>query len=51
MKTKKILVVDDEADLVELVSYNLKKEGYLVDSAYDGEKALEKINEKLNNSR
>jgi len=40
---KTILVVDDEADLVELVSYNLKKEGFLVDSASDGEKALTKI--------
>jgi phosphate regulon transcriptional regulator PhoB len=43
MDAKKVLVVDDEADLVELVSYNLKKEGYLVDSAYDGESALKKI--------
>jgi len=40
---KHILVVDDEADLVELVSYNLKKEGFSVDSAFDGETALTKI--------
>ena len=40
---KHILVVDDEADLVELVSYNLKKEGFSVDSALDGETALAKI--------
>ena len=40
---KHILVVDDEADLVELVSYNLKKEGFLVDTASDGETALGKI--------
>lgn len=40
---KYILVVDDEADLVELVSYNLKKEGFNVDSAFDGETALTKI--------
>jgi len=40
---KHILVVDDEADLVELVSYNLKKEGFIVDSASDGEAALSKI--------
>lgn len=38
-----ILVVDDEADIIELVSYNLKKEGYIVDSASDGETALTKI--------
>lgn len=38
-----ILVVDDEADLVELVSYNLKREGFTVDSALDGETAITKI--------
>jgi len=38
-----ILIVDDEADLVELVSYNLKKEGFIVDSAPDGETALKKV--------
>jgi len=38
-----IIVVDDEADIVELVSYNLKKEGFLVDAASDGETALAKI--------
>jgi phosphate regulon transcriptional regulator PhoB len=40
---KNILVVDDEADLVELVLYNLKKEGFIVDSASEGESALTKI--------
>ncbi len=40
---KKILVVDDEPDIVELVSYNLKKEGFLIDPALDGETALTKI--------
>lgn len=41
--SKYILVVDDESDLVELVSYNLKKEGFAVDSASDGENAIKKI--------
>ena len=41
--SKHILVVDDEADIVELVSYNLKKEGFAVDSALNGETALGKI--------
>jgi phosphate regulon transcriptional regulator PhoB len=39
---KNILMVDDESDIVELVSYNLKKEGFSVDSASDGETALTK---------
>jgi phosphate regulon transcriptional regulator PhoB len=43
---KKILVVDDEPDLVELVTYNLRKEGFIVSSAADGEKALHMIREK-----
>lgn len=43
MSTKKILVVDDEADLVELVSYNLRKEGFIVSAASDGEEALNTI--------
>jgi len=40
---KNILAIDDEADIVELISYNLKKEGFSVDHAYDGEAALKKI--------
>lgn len=40
---KHILVIDDEADIVELVAYNLKKEGFEVDTALDGEEGLEKV--------
>ena len=40
---KKILVVDDEKDIVDLIIYNLEKEGFSVIKAYDGEKALELI--------
>ncbi|MGB5218650.1 MAG: response regulator [Smithella sp.] len=36
----KILIVDDEKDIVELISYNLEKEGFSVVKAYDGEIAL-----------
>lgn len=46
MAVRNVLVVDDEADLVELVSYNLKKEGFAVDSASDGEEALLRIRKK-----
>lgn len=43
MKTGKILVVDDESDLVELISYNLNREGFETSSALDGEEALDKV--------
>jgi len=38
--TNKILVVDDEKPIVEILKYNLEKEGYRVITAYDGEEAL-----------
>ena len=37
----KILVVDDDPDIVELLEFNLKKEGYVTASAGDGRRALE----------
>ncbi|MCX7914424.1 MAG: response regulator, partial [Thermodesulfovibrionales bacterium] len=40
---KRIFVIDDEPDIVELVSYNLRKSGFEVDYALDGEVALEKL--------
>lgn len=41
----KILVVDDEEALVRLLTYNLKKEGFITIPAYDGVEALQKITE------
>ena len=43
----KILVVDDEASIVTMLAYNLKKEGYDVVTAEDGEVALESENPDL----
>ncbi|MBI2251462.1 MAG: response regulator transcription factor [Armatimonadetes bacterium] len=40
MSKEKILVVDDEKNIVELVKFNLEKEGYEVICAYDGFEAL-----------
>lgn len=37
----KILLVDDEADILEFLSYNLTREGYQVITANNGQKALE----------
>lgn len=39
----KILVVDDEKPISDIVKFNLDKEGYDVVTAYDGEGALEKV--------
>ncbi|PQV64832.1 DNA-binding response regulator [Abditibacterium utsteinense] len=36
-----ILIVDDERMLVETISYNLQKEGFLIATAHDGETALQ----------
>lgn len=40
-----ILVVDDEAPIRELLSFNLKKSGYEVETAADGRTALQKAPE------
>lgn len=42
---EKILVVDDEKDILELIDYNLTKNGYRVKTAISGEDALELIKE------
>ena len=44
MSKEKILVVDDEEDILELVRYNLVREGYAVVCALSGEEALKAAN-------
>ncbi|HVP78336.1 MAG TPA: response regulator [Thermodesulfobacteriota bacterium] len=39
----KVLIVDDERDLVAMVAYNLGKKGYQISTAYNGFEAWEKI--------
>jgi DNA-binding response OmpR family regulator len=40
---EKILVVDDEKDICEILQFNLENEGFAVDVAYSGEEALQKL--------
>ncbi len=42
MNENRILVVDDEEDLCEILQFNLETEGYIVDVAYSAEEALKK---------
>ena len=46
---KKILIADDEPDIVEIIQFNLQNEGYEVYSAANGDEALEKANQILPN--
>ena len=39
---KKILIVEDEKSIAQLVAFNLMQSGYLFETAYDGEEGLEK---------
>lgn len=46
-KARKILIADDEPDILEILKYNLVSAGYTVYTAKDGEEALEKANTHL----
>lgn len=41
----RILLVDDESDVLEFLSYNLKREGFVVFTAQNGREAIEKAME------
>ena len=40
---KKILIVDDEKPISDIIKFNLVKEGYEIETAFDGEEALKKV--------
>jgi len=44
---KEILLVDDEPDILEILDYNLSKEGYSIRKAESGKKAIKKAKEKI----
>ena len=39
---RKVLIVDDEKNIVDIIAFNLKKEGYQVITASDGEEGVRK---------
>lgn len=41
-RTRKVLIADDEPDIIEILKYNLEKEGYIVSTAKDGDEAIDK---------
>jgi len=43
LKGKRILIVDDEEDLCEILQYNLGNEGYFTEIAHSGEEALKRL--------
>ena len=47
MNRKKILLIDDEQDILEIISYNLEKEGYQVFTANNGNEGIQKAKEIL----
>ena len=40
---RRILIVDDESDVIEFLSYNFRRAGYLVEGAMNGAEGIEKI--------
>ncbi len=47
MTAKKIVVVEDEPDILEVLSYNLRREGFEVCASLDGKKGLELVKKEL----
>jgi len=43
MESDKLLIVDDEEDILEILQFNLENEGFVIDTASSGEEALERL--------
>jgi CheY-like chemotaxis protein len=43
----RVLIVEDDADIRELIRYNLAQEGFVVEEAADGVQALEKVKRRV----
>jgi len=46
---KKIVIVEDDKDINDLIAYNLSKEGFIVEQVFDGIKAMERIKNEVFN--
>ena len=46
---KKIIIVEDDKDISGLITYNLTKEGFLVEQVFDGLSAIQRIKEEVFN--
>ena len=46
MAKKKILVVEDDRDISELITYNLEREGYEIACLYDGSHAVDFVHKR-----
>jgi two-component system alkaline phosphatase synthesis response regulator PhoP len=44
MSNKKVLIVDDETDILEFLKYNLEKSGYTIETASNGKEAVMTVN-------
>ena len=47
MKSEKVIVIEDEADILEVIQYNLEREGYRVRTARDGQQGLQLIKKEM----
>jgi len=47
VKSQKVVIIEDEADIREVIEYNLKREGYRTTAVADGEKALHLVRDTL----
>ncbi|NLC02678.1 MAG: response regulator transcription factor [Tissierellia bacterium] len=41
--SNKVLVIDDEKAIADIIKFNLEQEGYMVETAYDGEEGINKV--------
>jgi DNA-binding response OmpR family regulator len=47
--SKHIIIVEDDKDINSFIAYNLSKEGFAVEQAFDGQSAMQKIKENVFN--